>query len=216
MTFRALLTVVLLLANLPMCMLRSGDGTTSIKSFDKKSVIFTDLADYKDSGAPKNDSAKPDSLPTGVFVIQKPQAPTAMLDLFLQAQRVYQAERREGALVRVPRKPLIIVGHLPGDGRGSNASYSTEIGLVRDFLLTDHTIFLLASCKFTGPHIDGEPAPQAFYFSADMPVLGPGKYTIFVRVSPEGSVFEQWEQNHEYGRLPDFGVLKCDFEVSEK
>ncbi len=206
----ALLLSLLVLASTGLALSSPINEPQPVKPLDIETVRFVDLGESKTVT-----ETATDDLPSGVFVIPKPDKALSIRGQYAEAHKQNKLEGLVAGRLRVPRKSLRLVGRLPGDGTGPNRSFLTELGKPKEFFLSERTIFLLGACKFTGPYMDSEPAGQALYFTADIPVLATGNYTVFVRVSPEGKVFEKWKKSKTI-QLPDFSLLKCEFEIAGK
>ncbi|MDB5392254.1 MAG: hypothetical protein JWM11_7900 [Planctomycetaceae bacterium] len=135
---------------------------------------------------------------------------------FDKARDRYRTQREDNKAILVPANvDLVLIGRLPGDGTGLNKSYFTDIGEVKEFVLYENKLFLLASCCFRGPYTTGLPQGRAHYFRAPLRHLVPGTYTAIVRITPEGKVYQEHKNDKEI-ELPDFGILTCEFEVAER
>lgn len=194
----------------------AGENAFDVQRLDLEQVRFFTLSgsDIK-TELRERDAAALQGWSGGVYVVPKTDSSVSIGVQYAEARKQYGQKRLVEGRLQVPQKRLTMVGRLPGDGTGAQSSFSTAIGKPRDFFQSDKTLFLLGSCKFEGPFLNGEPKPQAFYFTADIPILPPGKYSAIVRVSPEGEVFEKLKKSKEY-QLPDFSLLRCDFEVEGK
>jgi hypothetical protein len=147
--------------------------------------------------------------PASVFVIEKPKELTddSLRDEYMAARHRYAKDRR------VPRKPLTIVGSLLGDKPVDSTCYFTLNLKPRDFFVSGKSIFLLGSCEF---RFSGHDKPSEYWlFTAELPDLAPGKYTLFVRVTPQGKEYEEYKNSRGLG-FPDYSLLKCEFEVEGK
>ncbi|MDB5336933.1 MAG: hypothetical protein JWN70_2552 [Planctomycetaceae bacterium] len=153
----------------------------------------------------------------GVSILPQSKCPESLQKAVDVAQDWRSKSGSASARFILPAKtPLVLVGRLPGTGTGRNRCYSTQLDGIKEFFLDQDNVFLLLTCSFRGPYIDGVPKTVGHYFAADLPPLAPGNYSVTVRILPVGQVYREYRFNKWKSMpLPEFGSLICNFTVSE-
>ena len=191
----------------------------SVRFRDRMSLGVNNLRFYVLSGAETDENGVGvwDERPGGIYAMYIQKDAHSILSMRGdEIRQLYDKTRR--ALKKPPIQGnygtggIVLVGRLPGDGRGPNASFTTIISGIKQFVLSENQISIVPRCEFTGPHENGEPKLQAIYVVAVIGHLPTGAYQATIAIEPTGDVHERWRNVREI-RLPSYPPMKCKFDV---
>ncbi|MES2790132.1 MAG: hypothetical protein V4719_10950 [Planctomycetota bacterium] len=210
---------VLVIASVACCSTLSQDDGPSGVTIDNPNVVRFHILPRAEivTSATGEKLAAIDDRPAKVFVIRASETAQSERDTFDRAMAHSELARQQKTKMKVvpSHEDLVIVGRLSGDGTGPQHHFSPQSIRVKECVSCNNKIVILASCDFKGPFKGGLPASKAYYLTARLPPLKKGRYSIIVRVTPEGPVYEEFRESKET-KTPDFGLLTCDFEVAEQ
>ena len=145
----------------------------------------------------------------GMSVIDLAQGIRAIFDL-ARGQKIKLFDQAK--TVRLSTQGVIIIGKLPGDGTGANNSFITKSLVTKSFSIKKNELILVAEVEFSGPFMNGTPAPQSIYFSAIIQDIPIGKYQMKLQLEPRGEVYEKWKASQDI-QLPKYPPMSTSFEI---
>jgi hypothetical protein len=148
----------------------------------------------------------------GMYVIDLAQGLRASFDL-ARGEKIKLFNQAKTA--RLSTRGVMIIGRLPGDGTGANHSFITRSLSTKGFSINKNELLLVAEVEFSGPFMDGEPAPQSIYFSTIVQDIPIGKYQMKLQIEPRGEVYEKWKASKDI-QLPKYPPMSTSFEIVEQ